>query len=651
MQLTNYQPLLSAMASAEQACKLVEEIGQKELAEDLRTTIEKIKENRFFIGVVGSAKRGKSTLINGLLGRSDDKCAPIGSFPATNVISIFGSTPTPETKVLFHNGGSQIITETEICQYVTEDKNRDNAKGVRSLEVLAPFPGLESGVYLVDTPGADNALTAAHGEILYSFLPIADAIIFLVTADSPLTESESRILREIKRNDTKKLFFAVNKVDRLEDGDLTTDELAEGIAHNRKILANAGFSDAKIYEISAKKFHKERSDAGTDALLADIRKMIAAERLQVMTEKLASRTAQVLEKAKAEATQALQLAKTTKDDLETERKELEKLRKELGRNQSKRKRDFSGEWDAAFDNLETTLRQIRKELKEEYSAVVENAGIAKVSSLQKTIHADVAASFAERMLAPMQSCENQINDAQRQLAQSVQSVFLSIHPEAQPLIGPKGNLLNAVQPGLAALPAGILGGAILALPGAVGALIAGAIPAVATITLNPFTWLPALASGGGAAVVTGVQATVVSALTAIASPVAIGVFAFAAYRVASTWKANQEMQKNELKSKVLALVDTCCEQIQPEIQTYRKLSNKIVEDFEESIEIKMQEAEDRIVELLANRPSPQEIQMLEDRQCKIEKTALRLVAETAPDAPRNSALTPSLTETVGNHKS
>jgi predicted GTPase len=234
MKFREHPELNTALREAMAAVEVLEQAASQESASSLKQAIQAAQAERFVIGVVGATKRGKSTLVNGLLGRRTDECAPIGRKPATSVISIFGQGPTVECRVCFNGGDHKAISENEIRLYATEEHNPGNRKGVRSIEYVAPFEGLEPGVFLVDTPGAGNALEEMHNEILLGFLPNADAVVFLVTAEEPLTESELNLLRAVRAKDIKKIFFAINMVDRVDSGDLDADALAEGIDHNRK---------------------------------------------------------------------------------------------------------------------------------------------------------------------------------------------------------------------------------------------------------------------------------------------------------------------------------------------------------------------------------------------------------------------------------
>ena len=169
MRIAGNQNLGFTLSKAEQACKLMREVGKNTLADELDGLIKGVREQRFVIGVVGSAKRGKSTMINGLLGRRNDDCAPIGKFPATNVVSIFGHSENPSAKVIFSDNPAREITEHEIRLYVTEEHSPGNRKNVRSVEVLGPFAGLEMGSIWLTPPAPTTRWHPCTGNSCWSF--------------------------------------------------------------------------------------------------------------------------------------------------------------------------------------------------------------------------------------------------------------------------------------------------------------------------------------------------------------------------------------------------------------------------------------------------------------------------------------------------
>ena len=153
--------LRQSIQNAEMAVETFRQAHLAKQADKLEKFIQNARNLRFSVGVVAQAKRGKSTLINGLLGRRDDILAPIALFPATNVVSCFANGTNETARVIFEGDDEKSLGKTisfdDIRQYACEEHNPGNQKSVKAIEVVGPFPLLGENVILVDTPGADNA--------------------------------------------------------------------------------------------------------------------------------------------------------------------------------------------------------------------------------------------------------------------------------------------------------------------------------------------------------------------------------------------------------------------------------------------------------------------------------------------------------------
>ena len=98
---------------------------------------------------------------------------------------------------------------------------------------------------LVDTPGV-NDLNSARAEITYSYLPKADAILFLLDAGQILKESErSFIANKLLAHSRDKVLFIINKVDLLDD-----EEREEALAYARTHLGKL-VDEPKVYAVSS----------------------------------------------------------------------------------------------------------------------------------------------------------------------------------------------------------------------------------------------------------------------------------------------------------------------------------------------------------------------------------------------------------------
>jgi small GTP-binding protein len=171
--------------------------------------LARLAEDRFNLAVVGKFNRGKSTLMNAVLGR---ECLPVGVLPQTSVITTVchGSR---ERLLIRRKGWSlpQELPISDMWKYVSEKGNPANQEEVALAEVQLPDEILRQGFYFIDTPGVGSIITA-NTRTTEAFLPEADAVIFVTSFESPLGEDELDLLRAVQRH-VRKIFVVVNKRD------------------------------------------------------------------------------------------------------------------------------------------------------------------------------------------------------------------------------------------------------------------------------------------------------------------------------------------------------------------------------------------------------------------------------------------------------
>ena len=596
--------LKSAIERAEGVREALDKCGRKQQAAKISEIITSAQHMRFAIGVVGHAKRGKSTLINGLLGRSDDMMAPVDRFPATNVVSCFADGAKQEIKVfsLSEGGPPKLITATEIKQYACEEFNPGNRKGVKAIEVIAPFPRLGRNVVLVDTPGADNALSNVHDLVLLDYLPRLDAVIFLVTADEPLTGSETELLKQVRRSDVKKLLFAVNKVDKVEP-----DELSQGIAHNRRTLADVGYGDAPIFAISAKNYQKTGGDDGTEQLLFAVGELITEGRAKAIAERLTEITDRSLVEAKADLSEELELCGKTSEQIGLEKAELANLREAISRTRPGLERKFRTEWQNAFSEFDDALPAIEKQMVAEYNELVASTSSLRLQSLGNTIHTDMLKRLDELLDPYCVKLRSDLDEAVKSLQVEYCGIIGLSPRQIQAITNHKDFVKGAVDVLVAGVPSALGAFALSSLPGLVGSAIVAAGPAVAHATLNPLTWLPALGTGaaaGATGLAGGAAAAILSPLAAIGAPLLIG---YAGYRIFSTWRSKVDQSKNVLSLAIKDLIISVIAETRRNIRRLKDRDETILSDFNSATTSKLDEYAARMDELLAKRPAPERL--------------------------------------------
>ena len=269
-------------AGQRQLAGVLDRLG--ELADDsdrvaLAALRDRLDSARLRVLVVGEAKRGKSTLVNALLGR---EVLPAGVTPLTAVpAAVVLARPGEEgIEVAFTSAGSDRFPLSELDLFGTERGNPGNCRHVSAITVGVNAPILARGVEIVDTPGTGSVHahnTAAAAEAL----PSMDAAIFVLTADPPVSASERELLREVAGLSVA-LFVVLNKADYLDAA-----PLAEAAEFTSRVVAEAAGRPERLYPLSAQAAVSGSGDPGFDAFAADFISFLDSGRIAALAESAA----------------------------------------------------------------------------------------------------------------------------------------------------------------------------------------------------------------------------------------------------------------------------------------------------------------------------------------------------------------------------
>jgi len=238
---------------------------------------ERLSSEPFRVLVIGEFSRGKSTFINALLGQ---KVLPVSVRPTTAVICVLKNSSEKKAKIVYRDKREEptvvkleTAEEIKALDAIVTAKN-ENANHIEVVEIDYPLPGISLPFELVDTPGV-NDIDTQREEITYGYLSKADAAIFLLDLQQPLSASEKRFLEEkVLGNDVNKILFVVNKIDQLK----RPEDLEKALAHIKRNL-EALKSESKfqhIIPVSAKLALKGRSEQSQDAI--DLSQFVSFER-------------------------------------------------------------------------------------------------------------------------------------------------------------------------------------------------------------------------------------------------------------------------------------------------------------------------------------------------------------------------------------
>ncbi|HTZ61785.1 MAG TPA: dynamin family protein [Thermoplasmata archaeon] len=229
------------------------------------------------VAVLGQFKRGKSTLLNALIGA---EVLPTGILPLTSVATEVRDGPG-ELWVYATGHPPRLAPISTLAEYVTEVGNPENAKGIERVEVRVPLPPWARHVVFRDTPGVGSIHESANREAI-RLLSEVDAAVFVVSPDPPISGIELDFLRRVAEH-AAKFYFVLNKIDAVPA--VHVDELAAYL--ERALRERAGFSAPAIYRCSARRALESvvrRSgsgppgDPGLSALVRDLDRYLGSDR-------------------------------------------------------------------------------------------------------------------------------------------------------------------------------------------------------------------------------------------------------------------------------------------------------------------------------------------------------------------------------------
>ncbi len=239
-------------------------LGTDRDREQLAALLDRLDAARLRVLVVGEAKRGKSTLVNALLGRD---VLPSGVTPLTAVATTVRYGEDERAEVRFLDGHEEKHSLTALPDLVSERGNPGNRRRIAGVTVYVPAPVLAGGVELVDTPGTGSVFESGT-RTAHEALRSMDAAVFVLTADPPVSASERDLLEQVAGLSVT-TFTALNKADHLDK-----PGRAEALEFTRRVLAESG-RGGTVYPMSARAALGGH-DAGFAAFSADFAAYLSA---------------------------------------------------------------------------------------------------------------------------------------------------------------------------------------------------------------------------------------------------------------------------------------------------------------------------------------------------------------------------------------
>jgi small GTP-binding protein len=217
--------------------------GRAGWREHLQGLFARLAEDRFNLVVVGRFSRGKTSLMNAILGTDR---LPTGIAPLTSVITAVSYGSKEQAILTYENRilNKEVPIEA-LPSYITQQGNPGNVQRIKTAEIQLPAEILRRGFYFVDTPGlgsviAENTLTTE------AFLAEADAFILVTSYESPLSEDEMRFFKA-GLSSGRRIFVVLNKHDTV-----SIDDRNAALAFVREQLEDLfGHQAPQVFSVSS----------------------------------------------------------------------------------------------------------------------------------------------------------------------------------------------------------------------------------------------------------------------------------------------------------------------------------------------------------------------------------------------------------------
>lgn len=209
---SSYSSFRETVADLTESLEMLEEYAKSlnlfNTAYSIREIIDKTAGEHFAVAIVGEFKRGKSTLINALLGQP---ILPADVLPATATLNRVTYSTEPYVMVEYKDGTEERVDIDRLAEYVTKlsFESEKKAETVREATIYYDTEFCRNNVDIIDTPGLNDDEQMTN--VTMSILPKIDAAVFVISANSPFSQFEKDFLEnKMLTSDLGRIIFAVN---------------------------------------------------------------------------------------------------------------------------------------------------------------------------------------------------------------------------------------------------------------------------------------------------------------------------------------------------------------------------------------------------------------------------------------------------------
>jgi predicted GTPase len=198
-------------------------------AEALARIVARLRGGRFVLAVVGEFSSGKSFLLNALLGKVEFEERPGGKRiagllatdinPSTATITELTYARDESATAVYASGREERIPLGRLERFIAvgeegklhDATDEDDTGAPVLVRIAVDSAFLKSGFVVADTPGLAS-INPAHRRATLSYLPGADAVLYLIDTQQPFTEGDASFLGIVRRY-IESVFIVQTKID------------------------------------------------------------------------------------------------------------------------------------------------------------------------------------------------------------------------------------------------------------------------------------------------------------------------------------------------------------------------------------------------------------------------------------------------------
>lgn len=598
------------LAFTEQSRKVFENTGNKNAVKTIETLTGELSNLRYSITIVGSFNSGKSTLLNVLMERKNDNISPISFEPCTSaIIKYFDKDLTEEKKecaiVYYEDDKSpEKISLSEIKNYVVEKYNKDNFKKIRTVEVYGDFPKWSKAATIIDSPG-QNSINKHHDVLLRDHLPYTDAIIFVVPADLPLTGSDIQLLKELSKEEKKKIFFVLTKIDTMDDEEDKQEVIEYAEETIKKVLSDnkIELEDIRVFPTAALPVYKALCSGASEEKINSLKRDFGVKEFELKLEEFikenSDSTKIFADRSKSLVRYILSTSKQFIDinrellnnnnfdiaKLEADKQNLETNNKELLNQKNKAIDNFNKKWERAISSFKRHLEGRLPQLNDHIAHRIKSANFVSAMQNSFKLKEIVGTEFQNEINISSENLEDKLDNIVVELSKEIES-GIEIYAKNNGVVDPVSGVYTAgsmiAMGTVAACGASSLTGSVVAITSAINSInVAKATIAGTGFIAKTWSWLTGYGAYANAQVaLAGGKATLISA--------ALGAVTSVGFTIGATWAA-KEIIHHGLTTIQSGRISTIAQEIFDEmikniIDNLNKYKSSIIDEYNKAID-------------------------------------------------------------------